>query len=94
MMALSSQVELLTVMSVMNAVMRAEKDIEENDTEGTDSIVRTEEIRVIRNTAKGRSQPSGSLGREIASGQRATDRRMTALIRELTKGMVAHWPRS
>jgi hypothetical protein len=92
-MALSSQVELLTVMSAMSAVMRAEKDIEEKDTEGTDSIVLTEEIRVIQNMAMGRSQSSGRLGREIASGQRATDRRITALIKELTKGMAAHWPR-
>jgi hypothetical protein len=93
MMALSSQVERLTAMS---AVMRAEKDTEEKDPELTDSIVLTKEIRaeirIVTSTAIGRNQLSCSLELEIVSGQRATDLRMIALIKELARGMAAHWP--
>ena len=87
MMALSSPVERLIATSAVTT------RIEETDTEDTDSIVLTEEIRVVQSTVKVRNPPSGSLEREIASGQGATDFPMTALIKEPTKGMGAHWPR-
>jgi hypothetical protein len=86
MMALNSQEECLIVMSAMNAVRREAKD-----TEGTSVLA--EEIRAIQNKAIGRSHPSGSLELEIASGQRAINLPMIALIRELTKEMAAHWLR-
>jgi hypothetical protein len=96
MMALSSQVESFAAMSAVSTVMSEEKDIAERGTELTDSIVLTKEIRaeirIVTSTAIGRNQLSGSLELEIVSGQRATDLRMTALIKELARGMAAHWP--